>query len=101
MISANVLISLNARSVLAQGTASKQTQCRVLFEVVVDSRNMDGNFYSRKAATIRSLSLSDGKLQNLQSRFATMFSQMAGNRNASSAQANPLVNELSRYCFRP
>jgi hypothetical protein len=101
VISANVLIPLTVRSAMAQGTAPKQAQCRALFEVVVDSRNMDGNFYARKAATIRSLPLSDGKLQTLQSRFATMFGQMAGNRNASSAQANPLVNELSRYCFRP
>jgi hypothetical protein len=101
VISANVLIPMTVRPALAQGTASKQTQCRALFEVVVDSRNMDGNFYGRKASTIRSLPISDGKLQNLQSRFATMFTQMACNRNASSAQANPLVNELSRYCFRP
>jgi hypothetical protein len=101
VISANVLIPVSARSVMAQGTASKQTQCRALFEVVVDSRNMDGNFYARKAATIRSLPITDGQLQSLQSRFATLFTQMAGNRHASSSQANPLVTALSRYCYKP
>jgi hypothetical protein len=98
VISATVFSSL--RPGPAQAAAGgKQAQCRSLFETVVDSRNMDHGFYARKANTIRSLPISDSKLQGLQSRFVSVFGQMA-NGGTSPAQANQLVGELSRYCFR-
>jgi hypothetical protein len=91
----------------ARTESAKTTQCRTLFETVVDTRRMGQGFYSRKASSIRGLRLNDGKLQSLQSRFGTVFqgldgAQRSGDSNANSRlgrQASQLVNELNRYCF--
>jgi hypothetical protein len=94
-------------------SSPKPAQCRALFETVVSSRDAGSGFsvlYSRKAAAIRSLRITDPKLQNLQSRLATTFNSMAvaerspsmGSQSSSSLdqQTAQLVGELNRYCFR-
>jgi hypothetical protein len=93
-------------------SSPKPAQCRALFETVVSSRDAGSGFtalYSRKAAAIRSLRITDSKLQSLQSRLATTFNSMAaaersqsmGNQSSSlDQQTAQLVGELNRYCFR-
>ncbi len=69
---------------------------------------MGAGFYSRKAGTIRSLELPDGKLRSLQSRFSSVFSAMEAARQRSDPQASrrlgqqtsQLVSELNQQCFR-
>lgn len=92
----------------SRSDSSKSSQCRALFENVVEARRVGPGFYSRKAANIRSLRLSDGKLQSLQSRFSTTFSSLeSAQRNGDSSatsklgrQASQLVSELNRHCFQ-
>jgi hypothetical protein len=87
---------------------TKSSQCRSLFSTVVNSQNMSPGFYSRKAGSIRSLELNDGKLRSLQSRFSNVFNAMeTAQQNADSLtsrrlgqQASQLVNELNQQCFR-
>jgi hypothetical protein len=94
-------------------SSPKPAQCRALFETVVSSRDAGSGFsalYSRKAAAIRALRITDPKLQSLQSRLAGMFNNLAaaersqamGSRSTSSLdqQTAQLVGELNRYCFR-
>jgi hypothetical protein len=99
---------------LAEARSSpKPAQCRALFETVVSSRDAGSGFsalYSRKAAAIRALRITDPKLQSLQSRLATTFNSMAAAERAQSMssqasssldqQTAQLVGELNRYCFR-
>jgi hypothetical protein len=76
----------------------------------VSSRDAGSGFaalYSRKAAAIRSLRITDPKLQSLQSRLATTFNSMAAAERSMGAQSSgldqqtaQLVGELNRYCFR-
>jgi hypothetical protein len=92
----------------SRSESSKSSQCRALFENVVEAKRVGPGFYSRKAANIRSLRLSDGKLQSLQSRFSSTFSsletaQRNGDSNATQRlgrQASQLVSELNRHCFQ-
>jgi hypothetical protein len=87
---------------------TKSAQCRTLFSTVVNSQNMGPGFYSRKASSIRSLELPDGKLRSLQSRFSSVFNaietaQKRADTPAShqlSQQASKLVSELNQQCFR-
>jgi hypothetical protein len=87
---------------------SKAAQCHALFENVVDARHVGEGFYSRKAVSIRSLHLSDGKLQSLQARFSQVFThlesaQRNGDGNATNRlgrQAAQLVGDLNRQCFQ-
>jgi hypothetical protein len=101
------VLLLEARS------SPKPVQCRALFETVVSSRDAGSGFsvlYSRKATAIRSLRITDPKLQSLQSRLATTFNSMAAAERAQSMssqssssldqQTAQLVGELNRYCFR-
>jgi hypothetical protein len=91
-------------------SSPKPAQCRALFETVVSSRDAGSGFaalYSRKAAAIRSLRITDPKLQSLQSRLATTFNSMAAAERSMGAQSSSLdqqtaqlVGELNRYCFR-
>jgi hypothetical protein len=86
----------------------KSAQCRALFENVVDARRVGAGFYSRKASNIRSLRLSDGKLQSLQARFGQVFTNLdQAQRSSDQAatnkfgrQASQLVGELNRHCFQ-
>ncbi len=95
---------------LASNTTAKtkSAQCRALFSTVVNSQNMGSGFYSRKAGTIRSLELPDGKLRSLQSRFSSVFNAMEAAQQRSDSQSSrrlgqqtaQLVNELNQHCFR-
>jgi hypothetical protein len=87
---------------------TKSAQCRALFATVVNSQNMGSGFYSRKAGSIRSLELPDGKLRSLQSRFSNVFNAMEAAQQRADTQASrrlgqqasQLVNELNQQCFR-
>ena len=73
-------------------SSSKPAQCRALFETVVSSRDAGSGFsalYSRKAAAIRSLRITDAKLQGLQSRLANTFNSLA------AAERDPAINSRS------
>ncbi|NJN49052.1 MAG: hypothetical protein HC805_03730 [Alkalinema sp. RL_2_19] len=89
-------------------TSSKSSQCRALFATVVNSQNMNSSFYSRKATAIRSLSLTDGKLRSLQSRFSHTFLNLEAAQRRRNDQAtvqwgktaSTLVGELNQHCFK-
>lgn len=99
---------VTAPYLLASNTKTKSAQCRALFSTVVNSQNMGAGFYSRKASSIRSLELPDGKLRSLQSRFSSVFNAMEAAQQRADTQASrrlgqqasQLVNELNQQCFR-
>jgi hypothetical protein len=102
IMTAPYLIS-DARSGIPQ-----PTECRTLFAAVVNAQEVRQGFYTRKAANIQALRLSEVKVQSLQSRFVTVFgglesAQRQGNSEVSrrlGRQVTQLVGELNRYCFR-
>jgi hypothetical protein len=97
----------DARSGIAQPTV-QPTECRTLFAAVVDAQEVRQGFYTRKAANIQALRLSEVKVQSLQSRFVAVFgglesAQRQGNSEVNrrlGRQVTQLVGELNRYCFR-
>jgi hypothetical protein len=85
----------------------KASQCRSLFEAVVDTRHLGAGFYPRKVRLLQGLALTDGPLQTVRSQFSDVFSQIdRAQRRRDPAtvkrlnhQASQLVNQLNNYCL--
>ncbi len=108
MVTAPYLIADSRFAMVNSSDNPQAAQCRALFENVVDVRHVGEGFYSRKAANIRSLHLSDRKLQSLQARFSQVFTNLEAaqrNRDGNATnrlgrQASQLVGDLNRQCFQ-